>query len=175
MPTDADRKRKRVVVGMIKNKIKTISELRAAVGPLKKRGKRIVFTNGCFDILHKGHVKLFKKAKSLGDILIVAINSDASVKKIKGRKRPINSARDRAVVLSAISFIDFITVFKETDPARIIKKINPDALVKGGDWRKKEIIGSKYVMSKGGKVYSIPFVKGYSTSRIINAVAKLSK
>ena len=160
---------------MAKNKIKAASKLKAILSSFKKQGKKIVFTNGCFDILHKGHIKLFKKAKSLGDILVVAINSDSSIKKIKGQKRPINSARDRAVVLSAIHFIDFITSFNEVDPARIIRKLNPDVLVKGGDWGKEEIIGSKYVESKGGKVYSIPLARGYSTSRIIETIAKRVK
>ena len=157
---------------MIENKIKNIPKLSTIISSLKKQGKKIVFTNGCFDILHKGHIELLKKAKSLGDVLVVAINSDSSIKKIKGRKRPINSARDRAIVLSAIHFIDFITTFNEADPARTIKKLNPDILVKGGDWGKGEIIGAKYVESKGGKVCSIPLARGYSTSRIIKTIAK---
>ncbi len=157
---------------MIKEKIINTSKLITVIRALKKRGKKIVFTNGCFDILHKGHIKLLKKAKSLGDILVVAINSDSSVKKIKGRKRPFNSAQDRAVVLSSISFVDFITTFSEPDPARIIKRLNPDILVKGGDWDKNEIVGSRYIKSRGGKVCSVSLAKGYSTSGIINAITK---
>jgi D-beta-D-heptose 7-phosphate kinase/D-beta-D-heptose 1-phosphate adenosyltransferase len=157
---------------MSKNKIKTIAGLRAIIAPMKRRGKKIVFTNGCFDILHKGHIKLFKKAKKLGDILIVAINSDSSVKKIKGPGRPVNPARDRALVLSAIDCIDFITVFSEADPARIIKKLDPDILVKGSDWGKGGIIGSEYVKSRGGKVVRVPLAKGYSTTRIIAGITK---
>ncbi len=157
---------------MTKNKIKNISKLKTTLNSLRKQGKRIVFTNGCFDILHKGHIKLLEKAKSLGDILVVAINSDGSIRKIKGRRRPLNPARDRAVVLSAIHFVDFITTFDEPDPARIIKELEPDVLVKGGDWGRGEVIGAEYVKSKGGKVCSVPLAKGYSTSRIINLIAK---
>ena len=157
------------------SKIKSIPKLSVTLNTLKKRGKKIVFTNGCFDILHKGNIKLLKKAKSLGEVLVVAINSDSSIKKIKGPKRPINPTRDRAFVLSAIAHIDFITVFNEPDPARIIKKLNPDILIKGGDWKIKGIIGSKYVKSKGGKVYTFPLIKGYSTSRIVGSITKHRK
>lgn len=156
---------------MTENKIKGPSALKKIISSLKKQGKKTVFTNGCFDILHKGHIKLLKKAKSLGDVLVVAINSDSSVKKIKDSKRPINSARDRAAVLSAIDFVDYITTFREKDPARIIKKLDPDVLVKGGDWKKNEIVGRDFVESKGGKVYSIPLIKGYSTSHLIKTIA----
>ena len=160
---------------MIEDKIKDVSTLKTIIGTLKKQGKKIVFTNGCFDILHKGHIKLFKKAKSLGDVLIVAVNSNGSVKKIKGPKRPLNSAKDRAFVLSAIDFVDFITIFNEPDPAQIIKKLNPDVLVKGGDWIKEEIVGRDFVESKGGKVYSISLEKGYSTSHLIETIARRFK
>lgn len=160
---------------MKSHKIKSASALKKKIASLKKRGKIIVFTNGCFDILHKGHIKLLEKAKSMGDVLVVAINSDGSVKKIKGPKRPLSPATDRALVLSAISFVDFITIFNEPDPARIIKKLNPDVLVKGGDWKKAEIVGRSYVESKGGKVHSIPLAKGYSTTRLINSIVKRLK
>ena len=157
---------------MTEKKIKKLYDLRKTVESLKKNGQKIVFTNGCFDVLHKGHIKLLKKAKSFGDILVVAINSDSSVKKIKGNKRPISRARDRAIVLSAIEAVDYVTTFDEPDPARVIMKLNPDVLVKGGDWDKKEIVGSEYVKSKGGKVYSVPLSKGCSTTSIINRIIK---
>ena len=160
---------------MLGNKIKNAAALKKTLVPLKKRGKRIVFTNGCFDILHKGHVTLLKKAKSMGDVLVVAINSDASVKKIKGPKRPLNTARDRAIVLSALGAVDFVTVFNEPDPARIIRKLRPDVLVKGGDWKKEDIIGRELVESRGGEVMSIPLAKGYSTSRLIRRMARRFK
>ena len=157
---------------MKKTKVIPISKLKKIVSSQKKIGKTVVFTNGCFDILHKGHLKLFEKAKSLGDTLIVAINSDSSVRKIKGQKRPINSAKDRAAVLSAITFVDYVTTFSETNPGRAIEKLKPDVLVKGGDWKMGEIIGRAFVESGGGKVYVVPLAKGYSTSSIINKIAK---
>lgn len=157
------------------NKIKSVAALKKTVASLHKKGKKIVFTNGCFDILHKGHIKLFKKAKSLGDVLIVAINSDSSVKKLKGPKRPINSANDRAIILSSIIYVDFITIYKEADPGRIIEELSPDVLVKGGDWKRKNIVGKDIVESKGGRAYSIPLADGYSTSRLIETIAKRFK
>lgn len=160
---------------MIEHKIKNVSKLKTIIRFLKKRGKKIVFTNGCFDILHKGHIELLKEAKSLGDVLVVAINSDSSVKKIKDAKRPINSAKDRALVLSAIEFIDFISIFNQPTPAQIIKKLKPDVLVKGTDWKKDEIVGKDFIESKGGKVYSIPLAKGYSTTNLINKILKRYK
>ena len=160
---------------MTEDKIKSVSSLKKILKSLKKKGKKVIFTNGCFDILHRGHVKLLEKARSLGDVLVVAINTDSSVKKIKGPRRPVNSERDRSVVLSALSFVDFVTFFDEPDPARIIKQLDPDVLVKGGDWKKGEIIGADYVKSKGGNVYSLPLIRGYSTSRFIANIEKRSK
>lgn len=160
---------------MAESKIKNLSTLKTIIRSLKRRGKKIAFTNGCFDILHKGHIKLLKEAKSMGDVLIVAINSDSSVKRIKGKKRPINTEMNRAIVLSAVEFVDFITIFGEPNPARVIKEIRPDVLVKGGDWKKDRIIGSEFVESMGGKVLSIPLAKGYSTSHLINAIMRRFK
>lgn len=160
---------------MTEDKIKSVSNLKKILKTLKKNGKKIVFTNGCFDILHIGHVKLLEKARSLGDVLVVAINTDSSIKTIKGRRRPINSERDRGIILSALSFVDFVTFFDEPDPARIIKLLDPDVLVKGGDWKREEIIGADYVTSRGGKVYSLPLIKGYSTSRFIANIEKRLK
>lgn len=157
---------------MADDKIKNRSEIVNLAKSLRKIGKRVVFTNGCFDILHKGHVKLLEKAKSLGDILVVALNSDASVRKIKGPKRPLNNQRDRAAIIAALSSVDFVTFFDEPTPECLIRQINPDALVKGGDWQKEGIVGSEYVESRGGKVYSIKFIKGYSTSQFINRIIR---
>jgi rfaE bifunctional protein nucleotidyltransferase chain/domain len=157
---------------MTKNKIKNHSQLIKTVGSLKKRGKTIVFTNGCFDILHKGHVNLLEKARSLGDILIVALNSDSSVKKLKGPKRPLNTQNDRATIVAALGAVDFVTFFDDPTPQDLIKKISPDILVKGGDWKKENIVGSEHVESYGGKVRSIKFVKGYSTSQFINRIIR---
>ena len=160
---------------MTERKIKSASSLKKILKLLKKKGKKIIFTNGCFDILHTGHVKLLEKAKSLGDVLVVAINTDRSVKTIKGRRRPVNSEKDRAIVLSALGFVDFVTFFDEPDPGKIIKQLDPDVLVKGGDWKKGKIIGADYVKSRGGKVYSLPLIKGYSTSRFIANIEKRLK
>ncbi len=150
------------------SKVKTALKLKKTLAGLRGNGRRIVFTNGCFDIIHKGHIKLLKKARSFGDILVVAVNSDASVKKIKGKKRPLNPAKDRALVLSALSFVDYVTIFSEPDPGRIIGILRPDVLVKGGDWKKNEIIGRDTVESYGGKVRTVSLEKGYSTTRLIN-------
>jgi len=150
-----------------------ISKLRSAL-PLSRilersrsKGRKIVFTNGCFDILHPGHVSYLKRASDMGDILVVGLNSDSSVRAIKGRERPINKERDRAYVLSALSFVDYVTIFGEDTPERIIKKLKPDVLVKGGDWKAKDIVGGDFVRSRGGRVASIKFLKGYSTSSLI--------
>jgi len=145
-------------------------KLKQAVSRLKKTGKKIVFTNGCYDILHTGHTKLLKKAKALGDILIVAINSDSSVRCIKGKNRPIVPQEERAEVLAALSSVDIVTVFCEPDPYNIIKDIVPDVLVKGGDWKKGTIIGADVVTGAGGKVKNIKYIKGRSTTNIIKKV-----
>jgi len=141
---------------------------------LKKEGKTVVFTNGCFDILHKGHVHLLKRAKKLGDILIVGLNSDSSVKRIKGEKRPIFSVKDRAFVLSSIDVVDYIVIFNEDTPLKVIKAIEPDVLVKGADWDKKSIVGREIVESLGGKVVRIPVLKGFSTTSVIEKLLRLS-
>ena len=138
---------------------------------LKKNiGKKIVFTNGCFDILHMGHVDYFNEAKAQGDLLVVAINSDASVSKIKGPDRPINNEVDRANMLLNLKAVDCVEVFSEETPLEIIKLIGPKVLVKGGDWKPEQIIGSDYVKSLGGETKSLQFKSGYSTSNLIKAV-----
>jgi rfaE bifunctional protein nucleotidyltransferase chain/domain len=149
------------------NKILDLTELISVRKKAKVQRKKVVFTNGCFDILHRGHIGYLKKAKSLGDILIVGLNSDSSVKKIKGKKRPIVNQKDRAEILSALSFVDYVCIFNEETPERMIKKIIPDILVKGGDWAKPDIVGKDIVESSGGKVVTIPLVKGKSTKNII--------
>lgn len=128
----------------------------------------IVFTNGCFDILHKGHVQLLQKARALGSRLFVGINSDDSVRSIKGPGRPFYSAADRAEVLMALNCVDEVRVFDELTPQRLIEEIEPDVLVKGGDWKENEIVGAEFVRSRGGKVVTIPLVEGYSTSDILS-------
>ena len=156
----------------MKSKVKSQKKLIEALSVLRNRGKKIVFTNGCFDILHAGHVDYLSKARRLGDILIVGLNSDSSVKKIKGKSRPVNKESDRAKVLSSLYFVDYITLFNETTPENLIKKVKPDILVKGGDWKVEDIVGGSFVRSCGGKIKSIPFLKGYSTTSVIERIAR---
>jgi len=136
----------------------------------KNKGKKLVFTNGCFDILHLGHVEYLNEAKAQGDLLIVAINSDASVRKLKGPDRPINNEEDRKKMLLNLKAVDCVQVFHEQTPLEIIKLINPNVLVKGGDWKIDQIVGSDYVIAHGGEVKSLMFKEGYSTSNLIQAV-----
>lgn len=137
---------------------------------LKSDGKTIVFTNGCFDILHSGHVIYLQKAKQQGDILILGLNSDASVRRLKGEKRPINSEMDRAIVISELKSIDYVVIFEEDTPLEIISLVVPNKLVKGGDYKKDDVVGKDIVESNGGEVVIIPFVDGKSTTNIINKI-----
>jgi rfaE bifunctional protein nucleotidyltransferase chain/domain len=152
------------------SKIKELKELLSIVEKLKKEKKRIVFTNGCFDLLHPGHIRLLRQAKSLGDILIIGLNSDSSVKQIKASARPIIKQEERAEILAALEMVDYIVVFHEADPAKLISAIMPDVLVKGGDWAKEDIIGRQTVEENGGQVYPLPYYGEYSTSRIIDII-----
>jgi rfaE bifunctional protein nucleotidyltransferase chain/domain len=154
-------------------KIKTTGEMLPLLAILRATGKKIVFTNGCFDIIHTGHTRYLAKAKSLGDILIVAVNSDASVRMIKGNKRPINSEADRMETLAALEVVDFVTIFNEPDPYRVISEITPDVLVKGGDWPIEKIIGRDVVEARGGRVVNVPYVDGASTTGIIEKIVKI--
>lgn len=142
---------------------------------LRKKNKKIVFTNGCFDILHAGHVQYLKKAKSFGDVLIIGLNSDSSVRKIKGTGRPINREEDRAFLLAALEAVDLVVIFKETTPLNLIKKIKPDFLVKGADWKENDIAGKDVVVSCGGQIKRVAFKKGYSTSKVISLIKGNSK
>jgi rfaE bifunctional protein nucleotidyltransferase chain/domain len=150
--------------------IVSLPELVPIVAGLKQAGRRIVFTNGCFDILHVGHVRYLKSARALGGILIVGLNSDKSVKRIKGDKRPIVPERERAEVLSSIRFVDYVVLFDEPDPYNTIAAVKPDILVKGGDWSLENIVGRDIVESYGGEVHTIPFIEGASSSRIIEDI-----
>ncbi|MCM8799556.1 MAG: D-glycero-beta-D-manno-heptose 1-phosphate adenylyltransferase [Candidatus Omnitrophica bacterium] len=153
-------------------KILNLNKLIDVILEEKKKGKTIAFTNGCFDIIHYGHVVYLQKAKELADILVVGINSDNSVKKIKGEKRPINSLKERMGVIAALEAVDFVVPFSETTPYNLIKTIRPDFLVKGGDWKKSDIVGADIVNSYGGKVVTVKYLKGISTSHIINRIVK---
>lgn len=132
-----------------------------------RKGKRIVFTNGCYDILHAGHVTLLENSRKLGDVLVVALNTDASVKKIKGPSRPINGLKDRLQVMAAVEAVDYVTWFAGDTPLKEILQLHPDVLVKGGDWKVPQIVGAREVLDWGGKVYSLKLVPGRSTTRII--------
>jgi rfaE bifunctional protein nucleotidyltransferase chain/domain len=154
------------------NKIKTVAELRPLIEILRGTGKKIVFTNGCFDIIHTGHTRYLAQAKAYGDLLVVAVNSDTSVRIIKGEKRPINPQADRMETLAALEVVDFVTVFDEPDPYRIISELKPDVLVKGGDWTIEKIIGRDVVEARGGRVINVPYVQGASTTGIIEKIVK---
>lgn len=136
----------------------------------KNKDKKIVFTNGCFDILHRGHVTYLAEARKLGDLLVLGLNSDASVKRLKGPERPINNEEDRKYVMSQLKSIDFVEIFTEDTPLELIKKISPKILVKGGDWKIDQIVGGKEVQASGGNVYSLKFVDGYSTTALIHKI-----
>jgi rfaE bifunctional protein nucleotidyltransferase chain/domain len=146
------------------------NEIEKICNSLREQNKKIVFTNGCFDILHRGHIEYLTKAKEFGDVLIVGLNSDTSVKRLKGKDRPINSESDRARILDALKPVDYVVIFEEDTPLRLIQMVKPDVLVKGGDYKVEEIVGSEYVMSYGGKVEIIPFVEGKSTTKIIQKI-----
>jgi len=153
-------------------KITSLSSLKRKVGRLKQDGKRIVFTNGCFDILHYGHTKYLQDARAKGDYLVVAVNSDSSIRNIKARNRPVVGQADRLRIIAALGCVDFVVLFKESNPLKVIKTLKPDILVKGSDWNKKRIVGADFVESYGGKVETINLVKGRSTSAIIEKIVR---
>jgi D-beta-D-heptose 7-phosphate kinase/D-beta-D-heptose 1-phosphate adenosyltransferase len=155
---------------MSTHKIKTVVEMLRIRADMRKRGKKLVFTNGCFDILHVGHVRYLYQARTLGDALLVAVNSDRSVRENKGEGRPLVPEAERAEVLSALSFVDYVTVFDEGTPQAIIDTIVPDVLVKGSDWGLSEIVGRETVEKAGGLVCNITLVPGKSTSSIVARV-----
>ena len=150
---------------LLKNNIEIINRIKA-------ERKKIVFTNGCFDLLHVGHVRYLAQAKKLGDFLIIGLNSDSSVKELKGEDRPINSFEDRATLLSAIESVDLVIMFEEQTPENLIKDIVPDILVKGGDYNIEDIVGYQTVMQNGGQVKTLSFYDGYSSTNYINKIKK---
>jgi rfaE bifunctional protein nucleotidyltransferase chain/domain len=153
-------------------KVQTLTNLLKIRTRLRRQGKKVVFTNGCFDLIHGGHIELFRKAKSLGDVLIVGLNTDASVRKIKGPSRPVFPLAERFEVLGAIEYIDFLTSFAEETPQKIIAALLPDVLVKGGDWQPGQVVGKKEVEAAGGRVVIIPYLKGHSSSAIIKQIIR---
>jgi D-beta-D-heptose 7-phosphate kinase/D-beta-D-heptose 1-phosphate adenosyltransferase len=145
-------------------------ELILYVAERKRNGQRVVFTNGCFDLLHPGHIRLLEQARALGDALIVAINSDASVRRIKGNGRPVIPEEERAEVLAALEAVDYVTMFDEPTPQSLIARVLPDVLVKGSDWGPDEVVGRAEVEAAGGRVVSIPLEPGYSTTSLIERI-----
>lgn len=155
-------------------KIKNLKILLDTITKLKKQGKKIVFTNGCFDILHYGHVMYLEKAKAKGDILVVGLNSDSSVRRIKGKKRPIVSQKDRSRLIASLESVDYVVIFNQDSPLETIKKIKPDILIKGSDWNKNNIVGAEFVKGCGGKVLTVELAQGYSTTNLIKKIIETS-
>jgi D-glycero-beta-D-manno-heptose 1-phosphate adenylyltransferase len=151
---------------VIEGKIFTVDQLKKRIGIWKLRSNRVVFTNGCFDLLHPGHVRYLADAKSLGERLIIGVNADASVQKLKGTNRPIQNQQSRMEILASLHASDAIILFEEDTPELLIKALRPDILVKGGDWEPDKIIGADFVKSYGGTVLSIPFHEGFSTTKL---------
>jgi rfaE bifunctional protein nucleotidyltransferase chain/domain len=155
---------------MSSRKIKTLEEIVEIRAELRRRKKKLVFTNGCFDILHVGHVRILNQARNSGDVLVVGINSDSSVRKIKGNLRPVIPEEERGEVLAALASVDYVFIFADPTPQRIIDAIVPDVLVKGADWGVSDIIGHDTVLNAGGTVQNLPLVEGVSTTAIIERV-----
>jgi len=154
-----------------RKKIVARRTLKGKVASLKQAGKRVVFTNGCFDLLHVGHVRSLQKARSRGDCLVVGINSDSSVRQIKGPGRPIVPQKQRAEVLAALACVDWVTIFDEADPLALISLLVPDVLAKGADWKEREIVGSNVVRAAGGEVVRVDLVPGVSTTGLLQRIA----
>ncbi len=155
----------------LQNKIIDKSLLKTIIK--EQKNKKIVFTNGCFDIIHRGHVNYLAQAADYGDLLIVGLNSDKSVKKIKGNNRPVKDEKTRAEILAALEFINYVIIFDEETPEQLIKLIKPNILIKGGDYKISEIVGGDFVISNGGRVVTIDFIKGHSTTDIINKIKNI--
>jgi len=155
------------------DKVLYLEQLLARLESQRAAGKKIVFTNGCFDILHPGHVAYLEDARACGDLLVVGLNSDSSVRRIKGPQRPINRQEDRAIMLAGLASVDYVTFFEDDTPLELIKAVRPHVLVKGGDWTIENIVGADFVMSYGGEVYSLAFREGYSTTALIKRIKAL--
>src|SRR5712691_3497673 len=153
-------------------KIVSQDELILLITREKRNGGRVVFTNGCFDLLHPGHVRCLAEARALGDLLVVAVNSDRSVRGNKGSERPLVPQNDRAEVLAALASVDYVTIFDEPTPRELIARVRPDVLVKGADWGPENIVGREEVEAGGGQVVSIPLAEGYSTTRLVEKIRR---
>ena len=155
------------------NKIYSREKLKEELDQPQKEGKKTIFTNGCFDILHVGHVRYLKEAKKIGDILIVAINSDSSVRAIKGKKRPLISEDERAEMVASLESVDYVTIFHESTPLELIEYLQPHIIVKGGDWTEEEVVGRESVKKWGGTVVIVPEIRGTSTTNVIEKIIKI--
>ncbi len=158
---------------MYKNKIESFDKLFDIVQKLKNENKKIVFANGCFDLLHPGHIDYLNSSKILGDILIVAINSDSSIKKIKGNNRPIFNENERAFLISSLESVDYVIIFEQQTPLFLIKNLLPDVLVKGDDWELKDVVGAKFVIENVGTVERFPHIYNFSTTKIIEKIRNI--
>ncbi len=158
----------------LRSKILSLRQLAGLRSRAARSRKKIVFTNGTFDILHRGHVSYLEKARAAGDLLVVGVNSDSSVRAYKGPGRPVNPEADRLFVLAALQCVDYVVLFSDPTPLKLILKVKPDVLAKGADWKLKDIVGAKEVMGWGGSVKRIQFVKGRSSTRVINKLAELA-
>jgi rfaE bifunctional protein nucleotidyltransferase chain/domain len=156
----------------LNSEILTLEQAILRFGPDKRNGRRVVFTNGCFDLLHPGHIRSLEQARELGDALIVGLNSDASVRQLKGEGRPVLPVCERAEILAALESVDAVVIFDELTPREVIARLLPDVLVKGGDWPGDQIVGREEVEAAGGRVVSIPVVPDYSTSDILREIRK---
>ena len=157
----------------VKSKINNKEELQYILSYYRFKEKKIVFTNGCFDLLHRGHIEYLMQAAACGDVLIVGLNSDKSVKKLKGADRPLQDEKSRALILASLLFVDHVVLFDEETPVELIKSIQPDVLVKGGDYKEEEIVGNEVVTEKGGKVKIIDYLSGYSTTSLVDKIKKI--
>ena len=160
------------LISKVREKIITTDNLALKVSQWKKNKMKVAFTNGCFDILHLGHLEILTKSKEFGDRLIVAVNSDASVRKLKGKERPINDFQTRSNILASFSFVDYVVEFSDDTPKKLIQIIKPDFLIKGGDYKKKDIVGNDIVSSYGGETIIIPLIDGLSSTNTINKLNK---
>ena len=160
---------------MLRDKIVTLPTLLESLKSQRAKGRKVVFTNGCFDLLHAGHVLYLEEARALGDILVLGLNSDSSVQRLKGPSRPINKQDERAMVLAALESISYVCIFEEDTPYELIKALQPDILVKGGDWPVSSIVGSDIVLARGGQVKSLGFSEGLSSTNIIQSILRDGK
>ena len=158
---------------LIKNKILTVDGIRHQVKRWKLLGKKIVFTNGCFDILHNGHIEILSQAAQSGDVLVIGVNADASVKRLKGSSRPVNKETFRSLMLASLTIVDAVVIFEEDTPLSLITEIEPDVLLKGGDYTIDQIVGAEEVIKSGGEVKIVPLVKGFSTTSLIQKIQEL--